>query len=332
MQTTLMDQARDVAERGEWQQALDLLCEADACSPLTRPDLAFLADVGYAAGRLDVTIDAWERAHAQSVRAGDPLSAAEAAVRVALHLLFDTALMAPVRGWIKRAERLLEGHDETPVHAWLAVVRNYERLLSGDFQSARHWARQAIEVGTKCDPAAAAVGRVAEARSLVLDGEVQQGLGLLNEAAVAAVSGELAPLATGVVYCELVCALQAVAQYDLAEEWTVAMERWRHGQPVGSIHGRCRVHRAEILRLRGSYVEAEKEALLACAELRPYLRREFGWPLTELGCIRLRRGDNEGAEEARPLKKASGRSRRRHGQLQIQFTGSPVSGPIGNHP
>ena len=71
------------------------------------------------------------------------------------------------------------------------------------------------------------------------------------------------------------CALQALAQYDtrpaasrslrqwtLAEEWTIAMERWRQGQPVGSIHGRCRVHRAEILRLRGSWAEAEKEALV----------------------------------------------------------------------
>ncbi len=76
------------------------------------------------------------------------------------------------------------------------------------------------------------------------------------------------------------------------------MEQWRHGQPVGSVHGRCRVHRAEILRLRGSYPEAEQEALAACEELRPYLRREFGWPLTELGRIRLRRGDIRGAEEA----------------------------------
>ena len=297
-QTTLVERAREAAGRGEWQQAHDLLIEADASTPLSGPDLALLADVAYAAGRLDVTIGAWERAHAQSVRAGDHLAAAGAAVRVAMHLLFDTALMAPVRGWIKRAERLLEGQDETPVHAWLAVVRNYERLLSGDFQSARQWARRAIEVGTRCDPAAAAIGRVAEARSLILDGEVSQGLGLLNEAAVAAVSGELDPLSTGIVYCELVCALQALAQYDLAEEWTAAMERWRHGQPVGSVHGRCRVHRAEILRLRGSCLEAEKEALLACEELRPYLRREFGWPLTELGRIRLRRGDIQGAEEA----------------------------------
>jgi hypothetical protein len=96
----------------------------------------------------------------------------------------------------------------------------------------------------------------------------------------------------------VVCALQAVAQYDLAEQWTQAMERWRQGQPVGSIHGRCRVHRAEILRLRGSCLEAEQEALGACEELRPYLRREFGWPLTELGRNRLRTGNVRGAEEA----------------------------------
>jgi hypothetical protein len=215
-----------------------------------------------------------------------------------MHLLFDTALLAPVRGWLKRGEQLLEGVKDTPVHAWLAVVRNYERLLSGDFQSARFWARRAIEVGVDAAPAAAAIGRVAEARSLILEGDVSQGLGLLNEAGVAAVSGELDPLSTGIVYCELICALQALAQYDLAEEWTEAMERWHQGRPVGSVHGRCRVHRAEILRLRGFCREAEREALLACSELRPYLRRELGWPLTELGKIRLRLGDVRGAEEA----------------------------------
>ena len=76
------------------------------------------------------------------------------------------------------------------------------------------------------------------------------------------------------------------------------MERWSHGSGIGSVHGRCRVHRAEILRLRGATAEAEQEALAACAELRPYLRREFGWPLTELGRIRLQLGDLAGAEEA----------------------------------
>ena len=298
MGTSAVTDARDAATQGDWQHAYELLLAADAIGPLAAPDLALLADVAYAAGHLDVTIETWERVHAEGVRLGNRATAAGAATRVAMHLLLDTGLIAPVRGWIKRADQLLDNQEETPVHAWLAVVRNYERLLSGDFREARRWARRATEVGTKCDPGAAAIGRIAEARSLILDGEVASGLELLNEAAFATVSGELDHFATGVVYCELVCALQGLAQYDLAEEWTQAMERWRQGHAVGSIHGRCRVHRAEILRLRGSMGDAEKQALLACEEMRPYVRRELGWPLTELGRIRLRRGDIEGAEQS----------------------------------
>ncbi|MGH2782460.1 MAG: transcriptional regulator, partial [Thermoleophilaceae bacterium] len=246
----------------------------------------------------DVAVETWERTHALCVQAGDQVAAAGAAVRVAMHLLLDTALMAPVRGWLARAERLLGEEDETPAHAWLAVVRTYERMLTGDAQGARRWSERAIEVGSRCEAAACAVGRVAAARLRILDGDVERGLALLDDAGVAAVSGELDPLMTGLVYCELVCALQGLAQYDVAEEWTEAMERWCRTNAIGSLHGRCRVHRAEILRLRGACDEAEQEALVACEELRPYLRREMGWPLSELGRIRLRKGDIDGAEEA----------------------------------
>ena len=294
----LVEHARDAAVRGDWQQAFDLLVEADADGHLAPADLPVLGEVAYAAGHLDVAIEAWERAHAVCIQAGEQVAAAGAAVRVAMHLLFDTALMAPVRGWLARAERLLEGHGDTPAHAWLAVVRAYERMLTGDLPAARQWARRAIEVGATWDPAACALGRVAHARLLILDGDVAQGLALLDEAGVATVSGELDALSTGVVYCELVCALQGVALYDVAEQWTEAMERWCETNAIGSLHGRCRVHRAEILRLRGSCNEAHSQALMACEELRPYLRRELGWPLNELGRIRLHQGDIAGAEEA----------------------------------
>ncbi|MGH2801888.1 MAG: transcriptional regulator [Thermoleophilaceae bacterium] len=289
---------REAAARGEWKEAYDLLVKADAEGLADPADLALLGQVAYAAGHLDVAVETWERTHALCVQAGDQVAAAGAAVRVAMHLLLDTALMAPVRGWLARAERLLGEEDETPAHAWLAVVRTYERMLTGDAQGARRWSERAIEVGSRCEAAACAVGRVAAARLRILDGDVERGLALLDDAGVAAVSGELDPLMTGLVYCELVCALQGLAQYDVAEEWTEAMERWCRTNAIGSLHGRCRVHRAEILRLRGACDEAEQEALVACEELRPYLRREMGWPLSELGRIRLRKGDIDGAEEA----------------------------------
>ena len=137
----LLERARDAAAGRDWQRAFELLMEADESDPLGATDLPTLGEVAYAAGHLDVTIEAWERAHAASVQAGDEVAAAGAAVRVAMHLLFDTALMAPVRGWMARAERLLEGRAETPAHAWFAVVRTYERMLTGDIPGAREWAR-----------------------------------------------------------------------------------------------------------------------------------------------------------------------------------------------
>lgn len=298
-----LDRARDAAERRDWPEAFERFVEADRQGLLDRRDRALFAQVAYVAGHLDRTIEAWERIHAESAAAGDDLAAAEAAMRVALHLLMDTAMMAPIRGWVSRSERHLGVLDcapseATPVHAWLAVVRNYERLLSGDFEGARVWARRAIELGGVHDRTAEAIGRVAEARGLVLMGEVERGLAMLEESGVAAVSGEIDPLSGGIVYCELICAFQALAHVDLADEWTTAWERWCPGKAPGSMHGRCRIHRAEILRFRGKLTEAEEEAERACEALRPYLRRELGWPLCELGRIRLRRGDLDAAEEA----------------------------------
>ena len=285
------------AER-PWQEAFDLFAEADARGLLGIADLPVFGNVAYGAGHLDVTIEMWERAYAELRAAGELVPAAGAAVRVAMHLLFDTALMAPVRGWLARAEQLLEDGGDTPAHAWLAVVRSYERMLIGDRSSARHGpggpARSARRATRRRRPSDGSRKRGSSSSTATST----TGLALLDEAGVAATSGDLDALSTGVVYCELVCALQGLAQYDLAEEWTEAMERWSRTNAIGSLHGRCRVHRAEILRLRGQCHDAEAQALLACDELRPYLRRELGWPLTELGRIRLRLGDVAGAEEA----------------------------------
>ena len=175
-ETELVEQGREAASAGDWPRAYGLLVRADEQTRLTVDDLGLLAEAAYAAGHLEATIEAWERAHAEAVRADDSLAAAGAASRVALHLMMDTALMAPIRGWVKRAERLLEGHDETPVHALLAVIRSYERLMMGDVRAAGEWAGRAIATGSECNPAAAALGRVAQAHAVILAGEVRRGL------------------------------------------------------------------------------------------------------------------------------------------------------------
>ena len=261
--------------------------------------LVLRAETAYAAGDFEGAVSAWERLYADRLAGGDPEAAAEAACRVALHLLCDTGLMSPVRGWLGRAERLLDDGEPQAPRALVAMVRGYERFLSGDDVAAERAAGLAVELGERLGVLpAVVVGRTALGRLRILAGDVERGLALLDEVAAELMSGEVDAFTTGIMYCELICAAQGLGLHDRAREWTDVMERWGQRSAVGAIHGRCRVHRAELLRLSGPGAAAEDEALRACDELRPWLRREFGWPLVELGTIRLLRGDLSGAEEA----------------------------------
>ena len=289
---------RRAIESGRWAEALELLDEAGEAA--RTPELLELrARAAYGNGDFEASITAWEDLHTVFRDTGDTGGAARAAAMVAMFLMIDTGLMAPVRGWLRRAERLLEGDPDNPAIAAVAAVRTYERFMCGDLAAAVEQSMRAVELGRlHQDIAAEVIGRTAGARVSILQGDLAGGLERLDEVGALLMSGEVDPLTTGMMLCELVCAAQGLALYDMASEWTDAMERWGHDAAFGGLHGRCRVHRAEMLRVSGPCDAAEDEALSACDELRPWMRREFGWPLAELGNIRLRKGDLAGAEEA----------------------------------
>ncbi len=267
---------------------------------MTAGDGAFRdrADAAYADGSFEAAISTWEELFDLQLAEGRYGDAAQTAATIALYLLCDTGLMAAVRGWVRRAERLLADDDENPARAVLAMVGTYERFLCGDEGRARELAQEAIRLGKQLGvPAAAIAGRVATARLTIADGRIDEGVAALDDIAVELSTGEVDPLASGIAFCEIVCAVNGLGLHDRAREWTDMMERWRQGHGFGAFIGRCRVHRAELLRISGPIAAAEDEALRACEELRPWMRREYGWPLAELGTIRLRRGDLAGAEE-----------------------------------
>jgi tetratricopeptide (TPR) repeat protein len=160
-------------------------------------------------------------------------------------------------------------------------------------------ASQASAIGARHgDKDLFALGHAITGMVLTFTGDSERGLPMVEEATEGAVSGELGPRATGMIYCMMISVNAQVADWQRAGQWTEAATRWCNSQAINGFPGVCRVHRAEIMRLRGALSEAEEEARTATTELGSFNLEFAALAFRELGEVRLKLGDIEGAEDA----------------------------------
>jgi class 3 adenylate cyclase len=290
--------ARDAIARHEWRDAFDLLAPLATTNELNAGDLEAFADSAWWTGHFEECIDGRERAYGLYTSAGEN----RAAARVALNLRNDYGhklASAVSAGWLARAERLLESEQDSPEYAMLLRAHINSALDGGEFEEAYRIAGQMLELADRLkDMNLQALAIHEQGRALVRMGKVDEGLALLDEAAVAAISGDLDPVATATIYCNVIGTCRALADYRRAGDWTEAAKRWCERQAITGFPGICRVYRAEIMRLRGDWAMAESEARLASDELQEWALDIVGAAFNEIGEIRLRMGELEDAEEA----------------------------------
>jgi len=292
---------RDAIKRRAWREAFDLLRAADASAELSPEDLESLAKVAWCTGRFQDYIDTYERSYAKYVEKGNHNRAAYVALWLAES--YTSRGAASVAGGLRnRAERLLEQAPESPEHGYLAAFAHISSALAqGDLDGALAYANSTFEIGRRFgDRDLQAFGLYHKGNILLRKGEVTEGTVLLDEAMAAALGGELTPEATRGIFCGTIGTCQRLGDYRRAAEWIEAAERWCEREDLAAVSGECRVHRAQIMRLRGAWVKAEKEARRACDEYRSWNigLDHAGDALYEIGEIRLRRGDFGAAEDA----------------------------------
>jgi DNA-binding CsgD family transcriptional regulator len=262
---------RAYAERA-WADAFHALSRADALSPLGDEDLANLA---LAAG-LSGHDDAWRRAQERLYHVrldGPPRHAANAAFWLGFRL---TAMgeAGAASAWLQRAQRLAESEPEgCREQGYVLVPAVIHKLASGDLEAGLAGTDTVLAIGERFgDPDLLAFGRVLRGRALVRMGQIESGLALSDEAMLAATSGELAPVVTGLVYCQVMATFQQVYALRRAREWTAALAAWCEQQPqLVPFAGTCLVHRAEIMQLGGEWREASAE-MQRCAERKAIVR------------------------------------------------------------
>jgi len=315
-----------------WSDAYSSLSGADQETSLEGRDLELLATSAYMLGRDDEWMRILERAHQASLEAGDKLHAARCAFWIGIQLARGGE-MGPATGWLGRAQRLVESEQRECVErGYLLMPRVFQHQAAGDYEAAAAVAGEAVEIGERFDDTDLfALAVHTQGEMLIRHGRVQEGFGLLDEAMVAATAGELSPVVTGIVYCGVILVCQEVFDLRRAREWTEALTQWCDRQPdLMAFTGRCLVHRAEIMQLRGSWADALAEAARASVRFEQAMNRaaaaqasyrqgevkrlvgefaaaeeayrgssRFGWePQPGLALLRLAQGKNDAAAAA----------------------------------
>jgi DNA-binding CsgD family transcriptional regulator/tetratricopeptide (TPR) repeat protein len=296
-----IEQGRQFYADRAWSDAYSALSGADREAPLPADDLELLATAAYMIGREDEYFSALGRAHQAHLNAGEALHAARCALWVAMNLA-QRGEMGRAGGWLGRARRLVEREGRECVEqGYLLIPRMFEHEAMGDLSAAIATAAEAAAIAERfgdADLLALAVN--SQGHLLVRAARVKEGLALLDESMVGVTTGELSPIVSGIVYCGVIIGCQAAFDLRRAQEWTAALAAWCREQPdMVAFTGRCLVHRTEILRLRGAWLEALEEARRAVERcLEAQNRRAAGQAAYLQGDLHRLRGSFAAAELA----------------------------------
>jgi class 3 adenylate cyclase/tetratricopeptide (TPR) repeat protein len=293
-----LEAGRVAFERRSWREAYRLLKEADDDDRLTGADLEALAKSAWWIGRGAESIAAFERSYRAFVEAGDRSQAAFIALTIRRE--YQAKLAESVaQGWLHRAEQLLEGQPESVAHGYLAIAHGEMALGRGELDHTFEHFDRAVEIAAGLDDRDLRTwAAMRRAQALATSGRVEEAWVLMEGAAAAAVGGELGAVTTGAVFCNVMAACRDSADYRRGSEWAEVSKSWCERQDIAGFPGICRVHRAEFMRLTGAWEEAEAEVRRATEELLDFHPAVAGAAFHELGEVRLRIGDLDGADEA----------------------------------
>ena len=293
-----VDAARAALDRYDWSAAYDLALVAGASEAPDPDALEILAEAAWWTSRIDECIAVRERLYRAYEDSGDVLRAGATAMELSENYGFR-GQPSVARAWLARARRLLVDAPDGLSCGRLLLREAEVAHSTGDVGAAITHGEEALAMGR--------TGRIddLEAESLqclarlhIAEGRPEEGLTLFDEAMLIAVEGRCNPFVTGKVYCSFISACEELGDLPRAAEWIEVGCTWAAQHPVSAFPGLCRVHRAEVLQMRGEWERAEAEARRACAELDGVNAYNTALSFREIGEIRRRLGDCEGADAA----------------------------------
>jgi len=301
MDLTTLQSGRTFFEQRAWSDSHRLLTAADHDGALEPEDLERVATAAYLLGRDDESESFRARAHQAFVNRGDHEGAARSAGWLAFGLL-QRGAVAPASGWLARAARILdEAQLDCVERGYLMIPSAIQCMVQGDAAGGHAVFSQAAEIADRFhDRDLASLARHGRGRALIQLGHIAEGVALLDEAMVAVIAGDVAPILAGDIYCSVLEACQETFDLRRAYEWTTSLAQWCASQPdLVRYRGECLLYRAEVMQLRGNWDRAAEDAHNACELLTSGEGRPMaGGAFYRVGEIHRLRGEFTKAEAA----------------------------------
>ena len=295
------DRGRAAFARKAWGEAYAHLSAADKDAEVPPEDLERLAIAASLLGRDTESADLWARAHHEFVRQGDSARGARCAISLAFTLR-AIGQLAQSAGWFARAQRLVDdGQVNSAEHGYLLLASAMRDIGEGKYDAAFASFSEGVTIGERFhDADLVTFARHGQGRALIRLGETARGVALFDEVMVGIITGEVGPIATGVVYCSVIDACHEIFDLGRAQEWTSALNAWCASDPEVVAHrGTCLIRRAEIMQLHGEWPEAMEEAERAHERLsKPPGQPDAGKALYQVAELHRLRGNFAKAEEA----------------------------------
>lgn len=206
---------------------------------------------------------------------------------------------AVAAGWFQRAENLLEGLPDS----WeLSFVKILKARLAYEVDKNIELALKLIDETRELSKSIKSVNAEIVAGALkgfilVSEGRVSEGMPLLDEATLLAVTSEEADIKfTTITCCYLIDACERIRDYERAGQWCNNVKelckRWDYKEMFST----CRVKYAGILVWRGEWVEAEDELLAAAADFKEIRPKQVNACTVRLADLKRRQGKWDEAE------------------------------------
>jgi len=118
------------------------------------------------------------------------------------------------------------------VRGYLLIPSAIQCIVQGDAAGGHAAFSQAAEIASRFDdPDLASLARHGRGRALIQLGDMAEGVALLDEAMVAVIAGDVAPILAGDIYCSVLEACLETFDLRRAYEWTTSLAQWCGGQP-----------------------------------------------------------------------------------------------------